>query len=89
MELGFPSGIQNIPYAVYENNVMTLLAKNSEIGFISQEIMTKIGVKLDKNEGLGDSNWKLHDMSPLLVNKAVPKHPLSIGTVCTVFFLIF
>lgn len=67
----FPSGIQNVPYAVYENEKWMPLKPNSEIGYISQENMTKIGVKLDKDEGLGDTNWDPHDMGPLLVNKAV------------------
>lgn len=69
--LTFPEGIQDVPYAVFENSVMMPLAKNSTIGFISQENMSKIGVKLDKDEGLGDTNWNPHNMGPLLVNKAV------------------
>ena len=47
------------------------LKKDSKIGYISQENMSKIGVKLDKSEGLGDLNWDPHDMGPLLANKAV------------------
>lgn len=67
----FPAGIQNVPYAVYENEVWMPLAADSEIGYISQENMSKIGVKLDKSEGLGDLNWDPHDMGPLLAGKAV------------------
>jgi arylsulfatase A-like enzyme len=67
----FPAGIQNVPYAVYENEVWMPLAEDSEIGYISQENMSKIGVKLDKSEGLGDLNWDPHDMGPLLAGKAV------------------
>ena len=67
----FPAGIQNVPYAVYENEVWMPLEENSEIGHISHENMEKIGVKLDKSEGLGDLNWNPHDMGPLLVGKAV------------------
>ncbi|CDF79850.1 arylsulfatase [Formosa agariphila KMM 3901] len=67
----FPSGIQNVPYVVYENESWMPLNPKSEIGYISQENMTKIGVKLDKDEGLGDTYWDPHNMGPLLVNKAV------------------
>ena len=69
--LTFPAGIQDVPYAVYENENWMPLHSNSEITYISQENMTKIGVKLDKSEGLGDSNWDPHNMGPLLANKAV------------------
>jgi arylsulfatase A-like enzyme len=69
--LTLPAGIQNVPYAVYENEVWMPLAEDSEIGYISQENMTKIGVKLDKSEGLGDLNWDPHYIGPLLANKAV------------------
>ncbi|AUP80569.1 sulfatase family protein [Flavivirga eckloniae] len=67
----FPAGIQDVPYVVYENEQWMPLHKKSEITYISQENMTKIGVKLDKSEGLGDSYWDPHDMGPLLANKAV------------------
>lgn len=66
-----PAGIQDVPYAVYENQVWMPLYEDSEIGYISQENMSKIGVKLDKAEGLGDTYWDPHIMGPLLVNKAV------------------
>ena len=69
--LTFPVGIQDVPYAVYENGIWMPLKDDSEIGYISQENMTKIGVKLDKSEGLGDLNWDPHDMGPLLAGKAV------------------
>lgn len=69
--LTFPAGIQNVPYAVYENSKWMPLAHDSKIGYISQANMSKINVKLDKSEGLGDLNWDPHDMGPLLVNKAV------------------
>lgn len=67
----FPAGIQAVPYAAYENGTWMPFEDDSEIGFISQENMSKIGVKLDKLEGLGDLNWDPHKMGPLLVNKAV------------------
>lgn len=67
----YPAGIQASPYAVYENGDWYPLSDNSEIGFVSQENMSKIGVKLDKLEGLGDLAWNPHNMGPLLVHKAV------------------
>ena len=69
--LTFPAGIQNVPYAVFENGAWMPLEADSEIGYISKENMGKIDVKLDKSEGLGDLNWDPHNMGPLLVNKAI------------------
>ncbi|WP_152285438.1 sulfatase family protein [Flavicella marina] len=66
-----PAGIQASPYAVYENGTMYPLGNNSEVAYISQENMSKIDVKLDKLEGLGDSNWDPHNIGPLLIGKAV------------------
>ncbi|WP_139956913.1 sulfatase family protein [Flavicella sediminum] len=67
----FPAGIQDVPYAVFENGTMMPLHKDSKITHITYEAMKKIGVKLDKDDGLGDSHWNPHDMGPLLVKKAV------------------
>ncbi|MFY0626707.1 MAG: arylsulfatase [Reichenbachiella sp.] len=67
----FPAGIQASPYAVYENGNWMPLNDQSEIGFISQENMDKLGFKLDKLEGQGDLQWDPHMMGPLLANKAV------------------
>ena len=67
----YPAGIQAVPYAVYENGEWVPLKEDSEIGFISQENMSKIGVKLDKLEGLGDLNWDPHKAGPMLVSKAI------------------
>lgn len=69
--LTFPAGIQDVPYAVYENEKWMPLKKDSKIDYISQENMSKIGVKLDKSEGLGDSNWTPNEMGPLLATKGV------------------
>lgn len=66
-----PAGIQASPYAVYENDELLPIHKDSKIGYISQEKMTKIGVKLDKLEGLGDDHWDPHVVGPILANKAV------------------
>ncbi|WP_276165462.1 sulfatase family protein [Zobellia alginiliquefaciens] len=67
----FPAGIQDVPYAIYENEQWMPLREGSKIDIITQEKMNKLGVKLDKEEGLGDSGWNPHHMGPLLVNKAV------------------
>lgn len=67
----YPAGIQAEPYAVYENGVMTPLNENSEIVLITQEKMTKLNVKLDKKEGLGDSYWNPYNSGKLLADKAV------------------
>jgi len=67
----YPAGIQAAPYAVYENGIMMPLNENSEIVQITQKNMDKIGFKLDKLEGLGDSYWNPFNASELLVNKAI------------------
>lgn len=67
----FPSGIQDVPYMAFENEKWAPFQKDSQITLISQENMTKIGVTLDKDEGLGDSNWDPHHMGPQLVGKAI------------------
>lgn len=67
----YPAGIQDAPYAVYENGLMTPLNKDSKIVQITQKNMDKIGFKLDKMEGLGDSYWNPFNASNLLINKAV------------------
>ncbi|UXP32041.1 arylsulfatase [Reichenbachiella agarivorans] len=67
----FPSGIQDVPYAVFENNRWYPLTDSSELTLITQQKMNKLDVKLDKDEGLGDSAWDPHDMGPLLAQKAV------------------
>ena len=69
--LTFPSGIQNVPYVVYENEKWLPLQKNSIIEVITQKKMDKLNVILDKEEGLGDSYWNPHHLGPLLVNKAI------------------
>ncbi|MEM1358702.1 MAG: arylsulfatase [Bacteroidota bacterium] len=69
--LMFPAGIQNVPYAVYENHTWMPLHPESEITEITQKKMDGLNVILDKEEGLGDSHWDPHDMGPLLANKAV------------------
>ncbi|MGQ1787645.1 MULTISPECIES: sulfatase family protein [unclassified Saccharicrinis] len=67
----FPAGIQDVPYACYENELWYPLAKDSKFDFITQKKMDKLNFKLDKSEGLGDSNWDPHKMGPLLISKAV------------------
>ncbi|WP_297086545.1 arylsulfatase [uncultured Draconibacterium sp.] len=68
----YPAGIQAVPYAAYENGAIYPYSdKPVEIGYISQENMSKIGVKLDKLEGLGDLNWNPRNAGPLLAAKGV------------------
>ncbi|WP_303317231.1 arylsulfatase [Flavivirga abyssicola] len=64
-----PSGIQNVPYAVYENSKWFPLGKDSEVTHITKAEMLKKGVVLNKKEGLGDSNWHPSLIGPLLINK--------------------
>ena len=66
-----PSGIQNEPYAAYENSQWFPLKKNSEIAFIDDLFMQRIGGVLEKKAGLGDSNWNPSAIGPLLAHKAV------------------
>nr|WP_320120364.1 arylsulfatase [uncultured Marinifilum sp.] len=66
-----PSGIQNVPYAAYENDKWHPLTKESTIAVIDKEYMASLDLELDKKEGLGDSNWEPRKIGPLLVNKAV------------------
>ncbi|TXF90221.1 arylsulfatase [Neolewinella aurantiaca] len=69
--LVFPAGIQDVPYAVYENDTWMPLYPGSEITEVTQSKLNRFGFKIDKMEGMGDSNWNAYDMGPLLVNKAV------------------
>jgi arylsulfatase A-like enzyme len=66
-----PSGIQNVPYAAYENDEWFPLKSNSEISIINFEYMDNLGYTFDKNEGYGDSNWNPSEIGPLIINKAV------------------
>ncbi|RKN01496.1 sulfatase-like hydrolase/transferase [Aquimarina sp. AD10] len=76
-ELGFdysfmyPAGIQDAPYVVFENSKWYPLKNNSKIDLITQKKMDQINVTLDKDEGLGDSEWNPFNMGPLLATKAV------------------
>ncbi|NJB83461.1 sulfatase family protein [Wenyingzhuangia aestuarii] len=65
-----PSGIQNEPYSAYENDQWYPLKKDSEIAFIDNVFMERIGATLEKKAGLGDSNWNPSKIGPLLVKKA-------------------
>ncbi len=67
----YPAGIQAEPYAVYENGIMKPLKEDSEIILITKEYGEKLGFKLDKKEGLGDSNWNPFNAGELLIDKAV------------------
>ncbi len=67
----YPAGIQAVPYAVYENDAWLPLYPGSEITEVTQKKVNRFGFKLDKLQGLGDSNWNAFDMGALLANKAV------------------
>lgn len=66
-----PSGIQNVPYAVYENDRWYPLHKKSLVGIVDKAYYERMGYKLDKKEGLGDSQWNPSEIGPLIANKAV------------------
>ncbi|MDW7692573.1 arylsulfatase [Flammeovirgaceae bacterium SG7u.111] len=66
-----PAGIQDVPYAAYENGEWYPLQEGGKIVHITQAKMDEIGVKLDKDEGLGDNGWDPRLMGPLLATKAV------------------
>ncbi len=67
----YPAGIQAEPYAVYENGIMKPLNTDSEIALITKKYATSLGFKLDKKEGLGDSNWNPYNAGSLLVDNAI------------------
>ncbi|MDO6736344.1 arylsulfatase [Wenyingzhuangia sp. 2_MG-2023] len=69
--LTLPAGVQDVPYAVYENNLWMPLQKDSKIDVITNQKMQKFNIHLDKDEGLGDSNWDPHLIGPILAHKAV------------------
>ncbi|WP_299555887.1 arylsulfatase [Seonamhaeicola sp.] len=66
-----PSGIQNVPYAAYENDEWYPLNKHSLIGIIDKEYANRHGFTFDKKEGYGDSMWQPSEIGPLIANKAV------------------
>ncbi|WP_109831452.1 sulfatase family protein [Reichenbachiella versicolor] len=67
----YPAGIQDAPYAVFENGKWYPLDKNSKIEFLSYLEAEKKGLILDKEEGLADTEWDSRKMGPLLAKKAV------------------
>ncbi|MEM0992867.1 MAG: arylsulfatase [Bacteroidota bacterium] len=68
--LMYPAGIQDVPYAVYENEQWMPLQEDSEIIEITQAKVDYLNFKLNKDEGLGDSHWNPFEMGPLLAKKA-------------------
>lgn len=66
-----PSGIQNVPYAAYENDEWFPLEKHSLIGIVDAAFYKKLGFTLDKKEGYGDSMWQPSKIGPLIASKAV------------------
>ena len=69
--LTLPAGIQDAPYALYENDTWFKLGENSEIAMVDDEFLSKLNLKRDKDIGLGDSNWDPHKIGPVLAEKAV------------------
>ena len=74
-DLGFdyalclPAGIQNAPYAVYENGVWMPLGADSELKWMTWKDVPK-GTSLGKSAGIGDSRWDASQIGPLLADKA-------------------
>ncbi|WP_298369661.1 arylsulfatase [uncultured Lutibacter sp.] len=69
--LSLPAGIQNTPYAIYENHKWLKLKENSTIKVINQDDYNRLGVDHFNKPGWGDSNWNPSEMGPLLARKAV------------------
>lgn len=76
-QLGFdynfvlPAGIQNVPYAIYENDQWFKLRKNSTIKVIDKAYMDSLKTDHFNKPGYGDSYWNPSEIGPLLANKAV------------------
>lgn len=67
--LCLPAGIQNIPYAVYENSQWLPLANDSTLRPLTWKDVPK-GTELGKKAGMGDSHWDASQIGPLIANKA-------------------
>ncbi|WP_075589677.1 sulfatase family protein [Labilibacter marinus] len=66
-----PSGIQNEPYLAYENDQWFPLHQESLISLIDTGHMERLGLAMEKKEGLGDSHWNPTNIGPLIAHKAV------------------
>lgn len=66
-----PSGIQSVPYAVYENDDWYPLYEDSQIGIIDEDFYERLGFNFNKQKGYGDSKWDPALIGPLLINKVV------------------
>ena len=64
-----PSGIQNVPYAAYENDLWYPLTEDSKIDIVDEKVYARLGFDFNKNAGYGDSNWDPSLLGPLLVSK--------------------
>ncbi|WP_406684589.1 arylsulfatase [Seonamhaeicola sp. MEBiC1930] len=62
-----PSGIQNVPYAMFENGEWYPLKKSSEIVNLGRNRLSYGS----KRTGPGDSNWDSSKIGPILVEKAI------------------
>ncbi|AWG22757.1 hypothetical protein FFWV33_15085 [Flavobacterium faecale] len=70
--VALPEGIQNVPYAYYENGNFMKIKENSTLTKIafSQTMLTK-EVKKEKGGSPGDSNWDPSLAGSILTSKAV------------------
>lgn len=76
LDMGFdysvtlPAGIQNVPYAFYENEQWMPLSEDSVIRHMTWEDVPK-GTELGKQAGLGDSAWDASRAGSILAARAV------------------
>lgn len=66
-----PSGIQSVPYAMYENDEWYPMDKRSMIGVIDTAYSVRMNFHLEKKVGLGDSMWDPSRVGPMIAHKAV------------------
>ena len=69
-----PCGIQGPNYLLYENQVWSPLAADSQIVFLNEDNVGDPKFLSDKGPGLGDSNWD----APKLENFSHPRRPASL-----------
>jgi len=70
--LELPQGIQNKPFAFYENKTWMKLAPDSELAELTfEQTGYEENERMKKREGLGDSNWDPSLAGSILANKAV------------------
>ena len=93
-DLGFdyscnlPAGIQNVPYAYYENDIWMPLSETSVLQHLTWKDVPK-GTELGKSAGKGDSAWDASRAGPILTEKAVGFIEQCAKDEQTPFFLYF